>query len=157
MTPPDRRAVLAGALLAAGPAKAAIRPSDEAEAALRAFLKAFEACDLPAMEAAFASDAQSFDRVPPGQAAPDLAHYRRASGMPAGMRAVAQALRAQGGAPPYQRLEPHDLLVQASDDMAVLSFHLDAPHSLGRRTVVMARRPGGWKIIHLHASNVSDA
>jgi hypothetical protein len=39
--------------------------------------------------------------------------------------------------------------------VAVCTFHLDDPDSLGRRTVVLQRRQGAWKIIHIHASTVA--
>lgn len=153
--PFSRRTLLAlGAVVA--PSVAVAQPADSApESALRAFLSAFENCDLLAMEAAFAPDATSFDRALPTAADPDA--HRRTPGMPRGMRELATKLRRAGGAPPYHRLEPHDLLIQRSGDMAVCSFHLDAPDGLGRRTVVLQRRHDGWKIIHLHASNVARA
>lgn len=160
----SRRGVMAAVgLAAAGPAVAAgpeAQAGAQVEAALRAFLTAFENCDLPAMASAFAPEATSFDRTtmsPSGQATIRLDPWRRVAGPPPGMWAVAENLKKTGSGPPYQRLEPQDLLIQASADMAVCSFHLAGPHLLGRRTIVMAKRPGGWKIIHLHASQVMDA
>jgi len=157
---PPRRALLAAALAAAPAAALARDAKADVEAALMAFLHAFENCDLAAMEAAFAADAVSFDRAfmsPKG--APDLKldDFRRAPGMPAGMRRIAQELPKAGGKPPYQSLVPKDLLIQAGADMAVCTFHLEGPHSLARRTIALARRDGAWKIIHIHASNVTDA
>lgn len=161
----SRRGVMATALAGSGlaaatPAAAAAGPEAQVEAALRAFLTAFENCDLPAMAAAFAPEATSFDRTtmsPAGQASIRLDPWRRVAGPPPGMWAVAESLKKTGSGPPYQRLDPQDLLIQASADMAVCSFHLTGPHLVGRRTIVMAKRPGGWKIIHLHASQVTDA
>lgn len=157
---PARRAVLVGGTLATvGPAAAATR-EEEVRAALMAFLHAFEACDLGAMERAFAPDAVSFDRTfmsPKGTPDLRLADFRRAPGMPAGMRRVAQELPKQAAGPPYQSLVPQDLLIQTGTDMAVCTFHLGGPHSLGRRSIVLARRGGGWKVLHIHASNVTDA
>ncbi len=124
-----------------------------------AFLKAFADCDLPRMEAAFAADANCFDRTvmaARGNPGVRLDDWRRAAGMPPGMRRLAQSLPASQPGPPYQSLIPLDLLVQATADMAVCTFHLESPHVLCRRTVVMARRDGTWKIIHIHASNVDD-
>ncbi|MBS0409138.1 MAG: nuclear transport factor 2 family protein [Proteobacteria bacterium] len=156
---PARRTLLAGAATAlAGPAAAAA-PAEAARAALYAFLAAFEACDLPAMEAAFAADATCFDRVvlsPRPPPAIRLADFRRAPGMPPGMRAIAQALPKSTPGPPYQSLKPVDLQVVATAEMALCTFHLESPHALSRRTVVLAPRDGAWKILHIHASNVSD-
>jgi len=155
----SRRLVLGA--LAAAPAVpvTASAAEDEIRAALMAFLKAFADCDLPRMEAAFASDANCFDRtVMSARGAPGLRldDWRRIAGMPPGMRKLAQSLPATQPGPPYQTLEPLDLLIQASADMAVCTFHLVSPHVLCRRTIVMARRSGLWKIIHIHASNVDD-
>ncbi len=157
---PSRRAALAVGALGLAAAPAASAPEDGPRAALLAFLKAFEACDLPAMEAAFDAEATSFDRtilspVPPQQIRLD--DYLRRPGMPAGMRRLAQDLPRHAPGPPYQDLTPHDLMVQARGDMAVCSFHLLEPHALSRRTVVLVRRGGTWKILHIHASNVRDA
>lgn len=57
--------------------------------------------------------------------------------------------------PPYMNLQPLDTKVQMTGTIAVVTFHLKrSAASLGRRTVVLRRDAGGWKIIHLHASNV---
>jgi ketosteroid isomerase-like protein len=152
----SRRAALAASAVLA-PCVAAADPRADAEAALRAFLHAFENCDLPAMEAAFAPDATGFDRViasSKGSPAPlDLAALRRRPGMPAGMRAVAVDLPKRGGSPPYQTLDPKDLLVQVAGDMALCTFDLESPTGVGRRTIVLVRRSGMWKTLHVHASN----
>jgi len=125
---------------------------DSARAALLAFLRAFENCDLPSMEAAFAPDATCFDRAPrePG----DLALYRRAMGMPAGMRQLAATLPRTAAGPPYQRLDPRNLACKTYGEVAVCTFELDGADSLGRRTIILRNRGRGWKIIHIHASNV---
>jgi ketosteroid isomerase-like protein len=158
-TDPARRLILAGAASAlANPAAAT--PADQARAALFAFLRAFENCDLPAMQAAFAPDAACFDRIVLTPRPPErirLEDFHRAPGMPPQMRAIAEALPKSQPGPPYQSLKPIDLQVTATAEMALCTFHLEGPHSLSRRTVVLAPRDGAWKIIHIHASNVSDA
>lgn len=150
---PDRRALLGGLTLLGACATEAHASGDPRDVLL-AFLRAFENCDLPAMEAAFASDATYFDRAVP-TANDDLSHYRRGQGMPAGMRALAESLPRTIPGPPYHRVTPIDLLVQGSGDTAICSFHLEDGHTLGRRTVVLVRRGGAWKILHIHASNVT--
>ncbi|MFT3727615.1 MAG: nuclear transport factor 2 family protein [Terricaulis sp.] len=143
-------------LLGAGAtaACAATPASADARETLLAFLRAFENCDLPAMEAAFAPDATHFDRALPQAGGNDLSAFKRGQGMPPGMRHIAEALPRTSPGPPYHHVVAEDLLVQGSDEVAVCSFHLTSADSLGRRTVVLARRAGHWKIIHLHASNV---
>jgi len=42
-------------------------------------------------------------------------------------------------------------------DIALVSFHLILTGALRRRTFVLRRRDGVWKILHLHASNMPDA
>lgn len=132
----------------------------EAEATLRAFLRAFENDDLRAMEAAFAPDAVSFDMVvaaPNGSAPPDLQALRRKSGMPPSMRALVERTPKPASGPPYRRLDPKDLLVTVAGEMALCTFHLEGPTSLARRTIVLVRRGGVWKILHIHASNARTA
>ena len=120
------------------------------------FLRAFEDCDLPLMESFFARDATYFDRFPPGSHR--VADYRRGRGMPPGMREIAARLSRAGGRPPYHSVEPRDLLIQSHDGVAVCSFHLTGGETLGRRTIVLGRRDNlGWRIIHIHASNVELA
>jgi ketosteroid isomerase-like protein len=59
--------------------------------------------------------------------------------------------------PPYLDLRPQDLLIQEMGDIALVSFHLVLPGALRRRTVVLRKRAGEWKILHPHASNMPDA
>ncbi len=158
---PNRRKVLGGAVIAAAASSPTLAtPTSGPEKALRDFLRAFENCDLKAMELAFSADATSFDRTvmaPETKGPIDLRDYRRIRGMPPGMRRTAEELPRGKKGPPYQSLEPRDLLIQRSGDVAVCTFHLEHPHTLGRRTVVLQQHAGVWKIIHIHASNVEDA
>jgi len=147
-----RRTVLFG--VGAAAACATTPAPTDARETLLAFLHAFENCDLPAMEGAFAPDATHFDRALP-TANGDLGVYRRGQGMPPGMRHIAETLPRTQPGPPYHHVTPEDLLVQGDSDVAVCTFHLPSADSLGRRTVVLQRRAGVWKIIHIHASNVS--
>jgi len=156
----DRRSLLGGLLAATTPATKTADSQAGPRDALTAFLKAFERCDLDAMQSAFAEDATCFDRIvlsAKGTPDIDLARYRRLMGMPPGMRQVALSLPRDHPGPPYQDLTPKDLMIQAGQDMAVCTFHLVSPHILCRRTIVLALRGGTWKIIHIHASNVDDS
>ncbi len=147
-----------GLALAAAPAMASgADDAAAAEAALRAFLRSFANCDLPAMEAAFAPDAASFDALTASAngALPDKARMKRAPGMPALMRRIAQTFPKQRPGPPYHRPDLiQDLLVQVVGDVAICTFHFDNPDRLGRRSIVLVRRSGAWRILHLHASNL---
>ena len=127
------------------------RPRGPAET-LRAFLMAFENCDLPLMESFFAPDATYFDRAQPGSR--NVESYERGIGMPAGMRELAEQLPRAGGRAPYHKVEPQNLLIQSFENVALCTFHLLNADTLGRRTVVLNRRHEGWRIVHIHASNV---
>jgi hypothetical protein len=55
-------------------------------------------------------------------------------------------------------LNPIDLKIQIAVDVAIATLHLDdRPGFLNRRTIVLQRGTRGWKIIHLHASEVQTA
>ena len=130
---------------------------DEVAAALARFLRAFENGELEVMEAAFASDATSFPRARVSyEAAPDLraADYHRIRGMGPQMRALVVGFRASDAEPPYMELEPKDLEIVVFTDAALATFHLEGNNRVSRRTFVLAKREGLWKIVHLHASNV---
>jgi len=141
-----------GATLAFGEIADAAVTDDGPRAALLAFLRAFENCDLPRMEAAFARGATYFDRAP--RAPGDPALYRRGTGMPAGMRQIASTLPRTVPGPPYHRLEPRNLACDVHGEMALCTFELDSADSLGRRTIALRNGADGWKIIHIHASNI---
>jgi ketosteroid isomerase-like protein len=56
---------------------------------------------------------------------------------------------------PYMDLKPVDIRVQLLNDIAVVTFHLEhGGTAVGRRTLVLRKGGGHWRIVHLHASNV---
>jgi hypothetical protein len=53
-------------------------------------------------------------------------------------------------------LQPQDLQVQIlSRDVGLASFHLVDGATISRRTIVFKLTSDGWKIVHLHASNIT--
>jgi ketosteroid isomerase-like protein len=55
------------------------------------------------------------------------------------------------------QISPKDIHIQMYGNTAILSFHLgDGVTALSRRTLVMLKQSGSWKIAHLHASSVSQ-
>ena len=60
---------------------------------------------------------------------------------------------------PYQSIQPHDLRIDfPAPTVAVVSFHLGPNNNvLGRRMFVVVKTQKGWKISHLHASNLTLA
>ena len=75
-------------------------------------------------------------------------------------RQVFSAVRERSGrnAPPYQNIQPQDLLIEmAGDSAAVVTFHLGDDSRVSRRTLVWKKTSDGWKIVHLHASAIDVA
>jgi ketosteroid isomerase-like protein len=150
--------VLASQVALAGPQPSASAPAPadstaEVRAAVETFLHAFEALDWPAFRACFAEGATVFQPTPPHVLRTDSPEsFERA------WAAVFERIRRNSGrtAPPYMTLSPKDLRIQLlSEKSALVTFHLPQGETLGRRTVILERLDAGWKIVHLHASNLS--
>jgi hypothetical protein len=56
--------------------------------------------------------------------------------------------------PAHQRLIASNLACETFGEIALCTFELDGADSLGRRTILLRKQKGAWKIIHIHASNV---
>ena len=55
------------------------------------------------------------------------------------------------------QISPKDINIQVYKQTAIVTFHLgDGIKTLSRRTLVMIKENGNWKIAHLHASSVSE-
>jgi ketosteroid isomerase-like protein len=121
-------------------------------AALTEFLTAFENLDWEAFRACFDDRATVFFPIPEppqrfdGRAAFE-AHFQQ----------VFKAIRsAAPSGPPFHHLDPEDLHIEAlGPDAALASFHLRNNQRIARRTIVFKRTARGWRIAHLHASNVA--
>jgi len=69
---------------------------------------------------------------------------------------VFQQIRGSKTAAPYMDIQPKELRIQLFGDLAIATFHLDDRAGyLNRRTIVLNKTEKGWKIVHLHASEVS--
>lgn len=54
------------------------------------------------------------------------------------------------------QISPKDIHLQLFQQTAIITFHLgDGLNSLSRRTLLMIKQKGSWKIAHLHASSVT--
>jgi ketosteroid isomerase-like protein len=122
------------------------------EVALRGLLTAFANLDWDAFRASFDDEATVF--FPRGYQ-PTRAESRDEIER-VFLREFEEA-RAGVSGPPYLDLRPRDFLIQEMGDIAVVSFHLILPGALRRRTFVLRRSDGAWKILHLHASNIPGA
>lgn len=144
---------------ASAPARADVavaEPGAEAQVskAVADFLTAFENLDWPAFRAFFADEVTVFFPTPEPP--------RRFSGraeVEAQFRRVFDGIsRAARGGPPYHRLEPEGLRIEMLGPTAALvTFELHSAERVGRRTLVLRRDEAGWRIVHLHASNVPVA
>lgn len=150
-------AALAGALSASSAIAAPEAQSDASaapavshpEAAIHAFVSAFNALDRPRFDALFAEDVTLFFPAAPFP-------VRRIEGKEATLEWFGRffdSLRERGSNP---RIEPQDLKVQDYGDVAIATFHLGGGESVGRRTVVLRRQRGQWVIAHLHASSETE-
>ena len=126
-------------------------------AVLNTFVQAFENGDLQTMQSTFSDKATDFPRaiMSVNNDSPiDNSDYKRVRGLDPQMRMLIGIWDESGDEPPFMTLEPKDLEVQIFTDAALVSFHLEDGPSLSRRSFVFAKEESGWKIVHLHASNV---
>jgi ketosteroid isomerase-like protein len=71
-------------------------------------------------------------------------------------KVVFEQIRGGKTVAPYMHLEPKNVKLQIYGDIAIATFHLDdRPGLLNRRTIVLHKMTLGWKIGHLHASEVA--
>ena len=117
---------------------------------MQAFLAAFAALDWEPFRRSFADDATVFF--------PLTDHPQRAEGrdeIERLFRGVFERARADSpNGPPYLALQPHDLSIRYMGEGAYVTFHLHDPGVLCRRTLILQHGTEGWKIAHLHASNL---
>lgn len=117
------------------------------------FLKTFTDLDYPSFINYFAPYATAF--FPPSARFPYRANNREEIG--AVFRKVFDHFRSLRTAPPYLSIEPIDLRIQMLGDCAIVTFTLNDPDMLGRRTVVLQKQEDNWLIVHLHASGVPSS
>lgn len=117
---------------------------------LAKFVKAFDNLDWESFRLAFDDNATVFyPRAIPA----------RATGRPEferSFKVVFEQIRNGRTAPPYMDIQPKGMKIQMFGNLAIATFHLDdRPGFLNRRTIVLNKTPVGWKIVHLHASEVA--
>lgn len=124
----------------------------EVRAAATAFASAFNALDAARFEGLWADDASVFFPQPPFP-------IRRVDGKADVLTWFGRFMDAQREAGKSPGVDPKDLKVQLlGADSAIVSFHLGTdPKAAARRTLVYRREAGGWRIVHLHGSALSEA
>ena len=139
---------LAGAFIALVVARAQLDVQKDVERVVRNFLVAFGNRDFAVFVPYFSEDATVF--FPPSAAAP-LGRVQGRSEIERTFKTIFDAYprRSAGPAP---SITPQDLLIQQLDGHAVVSFHLGSENARQRRTLVLKRVAGEWKIVHLHGS-----
>jgi ketosteroid isomerase-like protein len=123
------------------------------EQALSSFIVAFDNLDWPSFRTSFVPGATVFHPAPPNVKRIDSEQDFEKSWL----GVFARIKEASGRtAPPYMNLQPQDLQVQIlSHDVGLASFHLVDGATISRRTIVFKLTSDGWKIVHLHASNIT--
>jgi ketosteroid isomerase-like protein len=73
-------------------------------------------------------------------------------------RTVFEQIRGSRTSAPYMDIQPREMKIQLFGNVAIATFHLDDRAGfVNRRTIVLNKNEHGWKIVHLHASEVSVA
>jgi hypothetical protein len=118
--------------------------------ALAQFIHTFENLDWEGFRSAFDDEATVYyPRAFPGRAR-GRAEFEKT------FKIVFEQIRGGKTAPPYMHIVPRELAIQMLGDTAVSTFHLDDRAGfLNRRTLVLHKTAAGWKIVHLHASEVA--
>ncbi len=116
---------------------------------LDGFFRAVESRDLDRITPYFEEDAQMFS--------PLGTYPARLDGRAAIMeqfKAISEALKQM---PTPIRIDPQELVMREFGDIALVTFHLKLPGPLHRRSFILRKRDGRWRIAHIHASMASPA
>ena len=111
---------------------------------LNGFFRAVESMQLDRIAPFFEEDAQMFSPLGTYPARLD----GRAAIL-AQFKAIAEAIKQM---PSPLKIDPQQLIVRDFGDIALVTFHLELPGPLNRRTFIMHRTASGWRIAHIHAS-----
>ena len=114
------------------------------------FIEAFDHLDWDRFQQYFAADATAFfpfDNAPYCAVGADEIEAR--------FKTFFEQVRTTVPGPPYLHLDPTGTEWQLLRDVALVTFHLRRPGRVGRRTLVLRRQQQAWKIVHLHASNMT--
>jgi ketosteroid isomerase-like protein len=123
------------------------------EQVLSTFLVAFDNLDWPSFRVYFASDVTMFH-----PATPNIKRIDSPEDFEKAWLGVFARIKKQSGRnrPPYMNLQPQDLRIQTlSPEIALATFHLIDGDTTSRRSILFKQYSDGWKIVHLHASNIT--
>jgi len=117
---------------------------------LNEFVGAFSNLKWEKFTACFADDATAF--FPPSAKFPYRANNKKE--IENIFSLVFENAKKQKQSAPYIIIQPKDVKVQMAGTVAIVTFLLNDPAMLGRRTIVLQKMSDEWLIIHLHASGV---
>jgi ketosteroid isomerase-like protein len=119
---------------------------------LSRFVRAFDDLDWETFRLAFDDDATVFYPRAFPERATGRAEFEKT------FKAVFAQIRGSRTSPPYMDIQPREMKIQLFGNLAIATFHLeDKAGFVNRRTIVLNKNEHGWKIVHLHASEVSVA
>ena len=117
--------------------------------ALTHFIRSFDDLDWDAFRFSFADDATVFYPRGVPERASGRAEFEKT------FTVVFAQIRGDNVAAPYMDIQPRGLRIQLFGKVAIATFHLDDRAGFtNRRTIVLSKNKTGWKIVHLHASEV---
>jgi ketosteroid isomerase-like protein len=124
----------------------------EVKNALASFIRAFDDLDWERFRLAFDDNATVFYPRAVPERANGRAEFEKT------FKTVFEQIRSGKTAAPYMDIQPKGVRIQVFGNVAIVTFHLDDREGfLNRRTIVLNKTEKGWKIVHLHASEVSLA
>jgi ketosteroid isomerase-like protein len=126
-------------------------PETEVRQTLSQFVQAFDNLEWDRFAAFFADDATMFQPRKFARRAENKTEIESE------FKQVFERIRGNQTKPPYMDLQPNDLRIQMlGDNVAIVTFHLDdRPGLLNRRTLIWQYSKTGWKIVHIHASELA--
>lgn len=134
----------------AGPRDAAVPSAEEIERVVTGFLAAVDAGDRALLGESFDPEATMYF---PFDDTPDLVAGRAA--ILERFDRLFAAWQRRGVATPYVGFAPKQLQTHgAGPGHALATFTVGIEGAPGRRSVLLRRSAAGWRILHLHASNL---
>jgi len=128
-------------------------PRDAVRATFDHCIEALRSLDGDGFSACFDDDITLFNPDIPDAKSLHLLHGRAA--VDAHFRAMFEAVR-KNGPEPRLDIQPRDVLIQLAGDTVIVTFEFPrADAGYGRRTMVLVHRRAGWRILHIHASNIT--
>jgi ketosteroid isomerase-like protein len=127
-----------------------ISPELQVREALARFVQAFDNLDWETFRLAFDDNATVFYPRAFPERANGRAEFERT------FKTVFEQIRGGKTAAPYMDIQPKEMKIQLFGKVAIATFRLDDRAGfVNRRTIVLNKSETGWKIVHLHASEVS--